>query len=123
MLLDSYAWIEFFQGSERGEKVWNILNSIECCTSIVSISEIIEWCLRNNIDYKDRISRIKKMSKILSLDEQIVLLAGRINFYNKKKIKNWGMLDSLIYATARLYGLKVLTGDKHFFGLEDVEML
>ena len=27
MLLDSYAWIEFFKGSEKGEKVWNVLKA------------------------------------------------------------------------------------------------
>jgi len=62
-------------------------------------------------------------SDVLDLDEEIAILAGKINFENKKKIKNWGMLDSFIYSTARLYGLKTLTGDKHFKDLEEVEML
>lgn len=123
MLLDSYAWIEFFQGSEKGEKVGHFLESIKCFTSIVTLSEVMEWCLKNNRDHRDRIERIKKFSKILNLNEEIVELAGKINFYNKKKVKGWGMLDSLIYASARLYNLKVLTGDKHFIELEGVEML
>lgn len=123
MLIDSYAWIEFFQGSEKGEKVECILKFTECFTSIVSIAEIIEWCFKNNRDYQDRINRIKTLSKIINLNEEIVELAGKFNFLNKKKIKGRGMLDSLIYSTALIYNLKVLTGDRHFKELDNVEML
>jgi len=123
MLLDSWAWIEFFKGSPEGKKVGRILEENECFTSIVSISEVVQWAIRNNKDPKDRIRRIKIFSQILNLNEKISESAGRINFENKKMIKNWGMLDALIYATARYYGLVTLTGDKHFRELEDVEML
>lgn len=123
MLLDSYSWIEFFLGSEKGKKVEQIIEENECFTSIVSIAEIIEWCYKNNKDCNYRINIIKQYSKILDLNEEIVLLAGKINFENKKKIANWGMLDSLIYASALLYDLIVLTGDRHFSGLKNAEML
>lgn len=123
ILLDSYAWIEFFIGSEQGKKVQKILEYYACFTSIVSIAEIIDWCLRNNKDPTDRIRRIKELSRLINLNEVIVTSAGKINFENKKTIKDWGMLDSFIYATALLYNLKVLTGDTHFKGLVNVEML
>lgn len=123
MLIDSYSWIEYFLGSEKGKKVEKILEENECYTSIVSISEIIEWCYKNNKDCNYRINIIKTYSTIIDLDEKIVILAGKINFANKKKIANWGMLDSFIYATALLYDLIVLTGDRHFSGLKNAEML
>ena len=126
MLFDSYAWVEFFQKSEEGVRVKEILEdlgSVGCFTSIVSLSEITEWCLKNNRDFDKRIEIIMKLSTILNLNEEIVKLAGKINFENKRKINNWGMLDSLIYATASIYGLKVLTGDEHFRDLDNVEML
>ena len=123
MLLDSYAWIEFLLGSEEGEKVKEVIQKEKCFTSIVSIAEINEWCLKNNLEIDFFVETIKKLSEIINLNEEIVRLAGKINFYNKKKIKGWGMLDSLIYTTARLYNLKVLTGDKHFKELEGVELL
>lgn len=41
-------------------------------------------------------------------------MAGEINFENKKKIKGWGMSDSIIQATAKLLNADVLTGDEHF---------
>ena len=107
----------------KSKKVERVIGGSECFTSIVSIAEIVEWCLRNNRDYEDRIERIKALSKILNLNNEITKLAGKINFKHKKIIKDWGMMDSLIYATAKLYGLKVLTGDEHFRNLENAVML
>ena len=123
MLIDTYAWIEFFQGSNKGYKVKDFLESTECFTSIVSISEITEWCFRNRLIVAKFIKIIEESSVVLNLNKEIVKLAGKINFENKKLIKNWGMLDSLIYSTARIYNLRTLTGDRHFENLTDVEML
>lgn len=123
MLLDTYAWVEFFLGTEKGEKVEKFLEKEECFSSIISIAETSEWCLKNRFRADFFIERIKRLSKVLKLNEDIVKFAGKINFENKKTIKNWGMIDSLIYATARIYGLKFLTGDKHFEDLMGVEML
>jgi len=123
MLLDSYTWIEFFQGSKKGKEVEEILEKRECFTSIVSISEITEWCLKNDLEPDLFIDIIKKLSVIINLNEEIAKLAGKINFENKKTIKNWGMPDALIYASGRYYNIVTLTGDRHFEDLEDVEML
>jgi len=118
MLLDSCMWVELFLGSEKGKEVEKLLIEKECFTSIVSIGEITNWGLNEGLDYKDLILRIKKLSKIVNIDENIMELAGKMNYERKKKLHNWGMLDSLIYASARIYGLDVLTMDHHFEGLE-----
>ena len=123
MLLDTYAWIEFFQGSEKGKKVENILKREKCYTGIVSLAEVIEWCLKNDFNPKKFLDIINKGSIVIGLNESIVLLAGEINFQNKKRISNWGMIDSLIYATTLFYELKVITGDKHFQDLANVVFL
>jgi predicted nucleic acid-binding protein len=47
----------------------------------------------------------------LGLNELIVILAGKINYERKRIEKNWGMMDSIILATAQIYNLKVLTKD------------
>ena len=120
MLLDTYTWIEHFKGSEKGEIVDNIVLKEECYTSILSLAEVAEWCLKNKLDMNYYVNIIKKLSKILELTEEIILPGAIINFECKKSIKNWGIIDSLIYATARFYNLKILTGDKHFENLEHV---
>lgn len=124
MLLDTSAWIEFFQGTEKGREVKESLKE-ENYTNIVTFAEMINWCLRNGLESKisSYIEGIKKGSEILDLDETIMTLAGRLNYERKKAVKNWGMLDSFILATSLLYNLKILTKDLHFKDLPNVEML
>ena len=120
MLIDTSAWIEFFDGSEKGKKVWNFLNSANCFTSIITITELTKWAIKNNIDYKNRIERIKKSSNIININEIVALLAGQINEEYENRP---GIADSIIYATAKFYKLRVLTSDKDFSGLDDVEFI
>ncbi|MBI4009760.1 MAG: PIN domain-containing protein [Candidatus Aenigmarchaeota archaeon] len=125
MLLDTSAWIEFFQGTEKSKKVENVLKTEENFTSIVTFAEIVNWCLKNNIQDKIKgyIEGIKNGSTILELNEPIAIIAGKLNYERKKIVKNWGMIDSIILATAQIYNLKVLTKDSQFKDLSNVEIL
>jgi len=125
MILDSFAWIEFFNGTEKGRKVANFLLKEKCYTCLVSISEIIEWSFKNHFENKieKHMFYIKNLSTIVDFNEDIVMLAGKLNYKRKKNVKDWGMLDSFILSTAVLNNLKILTGDEHFKDLPDVIML
>jgi predicted nucleic acid-binding protein len=123
MIIDSYAWIEFLNGTKKGEKVKQYLKRQTCYISVTSLSEIVNLCLRLNMDRDISIRTILSLSKILALDKEIALMAGRINFERKKKVKDWGMMDSFILAFAISKNLKILTGDKQFSDLQNVEML
>ncbi|MEM5793683.1 MAG: PIN domain-containing protein [Candidatus Aenigmatarchaeota archaeon] len=123
MLLDTHAWVEFFNGSEKGKKVKKILEEKRCFTSIVSLAEIAECCLRCGETPEKFVKKIKELSTILTLDEATSVSAGKINFYRKKVVKNWGMLDSFILASSLVFGLKIVTGDLHFKDLPNVVIL
>ena len=123
MLLDTSAWVEFFIKSEKGELVKNILQTEKCCTSIVTLAEISNWALRENQNGKECLKFIVSIAKILNLTHEISFLAGELNFQRKKNVKNWGMVDSFILATALIYDLKILTKDNHFRDLDNVEIL
>ena len=124
MLFDTYAWIELFTGSDEGRKVEELIKSeAKIYTSILSLAEIAVWCLRNQRNVEERLDIVKKYSEILDLNEKIAETGGRINFETRKTVKDFGMMDALIYSSARIYGLKLVTGDGHFRNLEDVVML
>ncbi|MEK6888626.1 MAG: PIN domain-containing protein [Nanoarchaeota archaeon] len=123
IILDTSALIDFFEGGTRGEKVWSLLKDAESYVSIVTLSEIVNWCLRNdkNVDYI--INRVKKSCKVMPLSEEISVDAGKI-YTEVRKIKSkFGMIDSLIYTSARLNNLILITTDKDFLGLKDVEII
>ena len=118
VLIDSWAWIEYFRGSEAGEKAREYIESEnEIIISTINMAEIYRWILRF---YDEKIAEkkrnfIKKRVIIIDVTEEIAIEAAKI----KHKLK-WGLGDSIIYATAKQEKAKVLTGDPHFKGLKDV---
>lgn len=123
MLLDTSAWIEFFEGTGKGERVKDVLNQNKCYTSIVSLAEITNWSLKYNKDTKFLVDTIEKLSSIINMDKSIVVLAGQLNFERKKKNKKWGMLDSFVLATGMIYNLKILAKDPDYKDVNDIELL
>ena len=123
VLLDSSAWVEFFIKSEKGGIVKNYLKTEECQTSIVTLAEISNWAMKQNLNGKELVQFIINSSKVLNLNFEISFLAGELNFKRKKIVKNRGMVDSLILSTALLYDLKILTKDSHFKDFGSVEIL
>ena len=72
MLIDSYAWVEFFDGTQKGKRVENILKEACCYTSGVCLAEISEVCERRGWLSWKIIAEIKKLSTIILPDEKIL---------------------------------------------------
>ena len=62
-------------------------------------------------------------AEVIPVDTQIAILAGSIKTGQKKMGSEMSAVDCLILATARIHNLKVLTGDKHFNGLEETILI
>ena len=119
-LIDSYAWIEYFKGTEKGEIAGNFIENNSSITPSMVIAELTEKYKKENKEFEEDFNFILSQTKIINLDTEIAQSAGRINFENKKKIKNWGMADSIILAAAEKANVKIITGDKHFEGFNSV---
>ncbi len=120
ILLDTWAWIEYFK---KNHSVKQIIDSEECYTSAISISEISKWALQNAQEVDFLINAVKKNSSIIELEESILKEAGKNYFKMRKISKNIGMIDVIIYTSAQLHGLQLLTGDPDFKNLPGVKML
>ena len=68
---------------------------------------------------ENKLNFIKTSTLVIELNEEIAILAGEIDIERKKLIKGWGMADSIILATARVKGAKIVTGDQHFKDLKN----
>lgn len=124
MMIDSFAWVEYFMGTEKGKKVREIVESDEILyTSPVILAEIYSKSQRTDGRGEERVNFILKRCVVVELDEEIGIEAGKIHAEMKPKVKDFGMIDALILASAKKKGLKVLTGDKHFEHFENVVML
>jgi predicted nucleic acid-binding protein len=119
VLIDSWAWIEFYAGSEAGERVraYVMDDDQDVIISTINLAEIYQVALRS-FDEKTAEARrraLKNRCDIIAVDEEIAVMAAKI----KHDLK-WGLGNALIYATAKCESAKVLTGDIHFKGRSDV---
>ncbi|MBS3081019.1 PIN domain-containing protein [Candidatus Pacearchaeota archaeon] len=119
-IIDSYAWVEYFKGSNQGKIARDFIENKQSATSVITIAELSEKYEREQRKFDEDFSFIISQTKIIELNTELSILAGKINNENKKKIKNWGMADSIILATAKIKNAKVVTGDEHFRNLNSV---
>ena len=123
-VIDSYAWIEYFRGTSSGERAREFIEKGSAATSALSLAELQDKYLREKWEYFELdLKFITTKTTLVLADRKIALLAGHINYQNKKKKKDWGMADSIILATAKVSSAKVVTGDPHFNGISEAIMI
>ena len=62
----------------------------------------------------ERLRFVRSSTLVLDLTDEIATVAGELDIERKEKVRDWGLSDSIVLATARESGAKVVTGDKHF---------
>lgn len=126
-VIDTYAWVEYLLGSKAGAKAKRYIEEERCVTPSIVLAELRKWYLREieALRRSDREMRmhfafLESATEIVPLDASLALKAGETDFLMKKRIKNWPLADSIIYATAKSRAAQLVSGDPHFKGLEDI---
>ncbi|MEM3028230.1 MAG: type II toxin-antitoxin system VapC family toxin [Candidatus Bathyarchaeia archaeon] len=125
-VIDSYAWMEYFMGTKAGEKVKPIIEGIEeKYTPTICLAEVYAKTLKvENKELAEKQKKfIKERSALVPLDEEVAVKSAEIDVVMKKKIKGWGLADSIVYATGVIKNAKIITGDLHFKDLPKVEII
>ena len=129
-VIDSYAWIEYFRGTSAGAKAKQYIEEEESATPTIVIAELSRKLLKEVEAGREtpegreaRLRFIKVSTIIVNLTEEIATLAGEIDVERRRKVKGWGLADSIVLATARKSKAKVVTGDEHFRDLADEVIL
>jgi predicted nucleic acid-binding protein len=126
MFIDSSAWIEYFMGTKKGSEVKKIIGGSDITyTSPTVVAEVYSKSIRTDgLERADeRASFILDRCVFVATDEEIATSAGKIHGETKPKIKDFGLADAFVLATARSRGVKVLTGDPHFKHFGDAVFL
>ncbi|MBI2654319.1 PIN domain-containing protein [Candidatus Woesearchaeota archaeon] len=122
-VLDAFAWVEYFLGSKRGEKVKGFIEINKCITPTIVIAELSAKYSGDEIDFKNKLKFIKFNTKVMVLSDEIAEAAGKIRINQRKIKKDFGLVDSIIYATALSIHAKVLSGDPHFQDIQETIMI
>ena len=118
ILIDTYSWMEIFSGSPWGHRA---LASLEKHSpQAISVLTLYELQYRlGDLSGEEKTATITAHAEVLPVDRQTAIAAGRIKAGQKRAGSGMGAVDCLILATARIHHLKILTGDRHFAGLEE----
>jgi len=124
-VIDAWAWVEYLVGSEHGAKLNKILdeNNNEVYTCAITLAEIISKVARERRDIEAASSVVSSNSQIVNLDKELSVQAGLLHCEMRKTLKDFGLADAYVLATARRLNAKVLTGDLHFKNIKDAVMI
>lgn len=115
-VIDSYAWMEYLDGSEKGRILSKLFNNKdnELFTNIVTFSEVISVVKRRHSDLGIAENAMLTLSNIYNCDLLLYKEVGILHGEIKKNIKDFGLADAFVLQTARKLQAKVVTGDPHF---------
>jgi len=115
-ILDSFAWVEYFRGTDAGRIVAEELEAPAVGTPLVVIAELRDKYVRERVaDWPRDLAFIKETTTLLPEDEEIAVRAGETkNRMRSEGRRDFGLIDGIIYETARSVDALLVTGDPHF---------
>jgi predicted nucleic acid-binding protein len=123
-LIDSYAWIEYLEGSVKGARVRDLLRPpAEGYTPASVVAEVTSKTIRRGKDPSVAWLALRGSSIILPLDGETARAAGGLHAEYRRKISDFAMTDAVVLTFARKLDAKIVTGDPHFQGMRGVEFL
>jgi predicted nucleic acid-binding protein len=125
IVVDAFAWVEFFIGNAKGKRVKEILEEAdEVYTPDTVVAEVARKYLREGAEpqtVRSRLEVIAAASTVNPIDTELALEAAKCFLKlsreaKKAKLSDPSLSDAIALASARLLGAKVLTSDEHFKG-------
>ena len=121
-IVDSWAWIEYFTGSKSGLKLKILVDNKnhKFITMECTLSEVNGYCLRTGSDFDRLNGIIKKNSVMLPVTSDIWLKAAETKHEIRKKIKDFGLIDSILVAKQKELNCMIISGDEHFKNMKKI---
>lgn len=122
-LLDSSAWIEYFAGTQLGEKVKEVAEKESIVTCILSIAEISDKFSKEEEKFDKFLAFIKSKSSIVNITMSSCSEAGKLKAERRTTKKEFGTVDAVIYLTAKENSCILVTKDDDFENMNNVIIL
>jgi predicted nucleic acid-binding protein len=117
-VIDTWVWVEYYLGEDSRVNEYIENDSLDLFTSSITLTEMIKFLHQNHENpenIRQVVSEIGIRSLVIPVTEDIAILAGE---FRNDGFKG-GIADTIILATARFGGHKVVTGDPHFKEISD----
>lgn len=120
-VIDSYARIEYFKGTESGKRAEGYIEAGNCATPTIVLAELSNKYHREGWSFwEEDLEFILAKTEIIGLSKEIAIKAGQTKMLMRISHPNFGLADAIIYEIAKSKNAPVLTGDEHFKGEESV---
>ena len=119
ILLDTFALVELFDGTKKGEKVKQLIQEAgpdNVCISALSLFET-GYTIERRAGWEraqEYVWSIQDFYRVIDIDRRNCLAAIGLKRHFKLPA-----LDCLIYSTARSVNAKIVSGCKHFKAIAD----
>ncbi|MDI6820301.1 MAG: type II toxin-antitoxin system VapC family toxin [Candidatus Hodarchaeaceae archaeon] len=119
VLVDSWAWVEYFRGSEAGRRAREVIEGSEevAIVSAINVAEVFHWVLRfyDERTAEEKREAMKQRAFVCDVGEEVAVDAAKLRLR-----KGLGLGGAIVYATAKREKAEILTGDPDFNGLDGV---
>ena len=124
-VMDTFAWIEYFDGTSLGERVRALVEDPHnrILTPAPMLAEVRSKFLRTGREADAPTAAIEALSQVVPADADLARLAGDEHARQRKTSKDFGLMDAFLLATAKRSGSTIVTGDPHFRDIKGVEFL
>ncbi|MBI2573742.1 PIN domain-containing protein [Candidatus Woesearchaeota archaeon] len=124
-VVDASAWVEYFNGSKKGEKVKSILENDEnkIYTNIITIAELSSFFEKKEMNFSEARKIILSISSIYTMDVKFAEEVGKIHTKIRKERTKFGLADAFVLHTAQVLSAMAVTADEDFRGFSEVLMI
>lgn len=123
ILFDTYAWVEYLRGSDKGKISESYLKKDEVATPSIVLIELSCKAVKEKWNFKKCLRFIKSKSLIVGMSEETIIGCGEVYYTERKRKPGFGIVDAVILTTAKKLGARILTGDEHFRDLKETIMI
>ena len=129
IVVDSYAWVELFIGSEKGRMVKDKLEAAdEVYTPDIVLAELARKYHSERVETRiveERLSKVLELSRMVPVDKDVAIKAAELDKELKKKAKEAGLrepslFDAIVLAVTKVLNANLITGDEHFREIPEV---
>ncbi|HLD01687.1 MAG TPA: PIN domain-containing protein [Patescibacteria group bacterium] len=124
-VIDASAWVEYFMGSQAGQKVKDIVENEqnEITTNILTLAELSGFYARRNLDFALAKKIILSLSLIYSIDLDFVEEVGKLYAEMRKTKPKISLADIFVLLSAKKIKASLVTGDSDFKDIHHVILI
>ncbi|MFH1649697.1 MAG: PIN domain-containing protein [Candidatus Woesearchaeota archaeon] len=124
-VVDASAWVEYFKGSVKGDKVKAVVEnaSNEIVVSAITFAELSSFYCKNSLPFAQFREIILSVCNPVNLDPATAEKAGELYVELRAKKPKISTADSIVATVARQLSARILTADKDFANLRNAVII